>query len=148
MVTIESKTELEQLREFILQKDFLSALYIVDELEEMSRDDKIGKIESFVDVALVHLIKKFVENRMTASWLASINNSVERINKVNNRRPTQNSLLDKSQMREIVDSEFDLCVETAALQIFEGRMTKQEILNKVDRSAIVEDLVNLLAFKA
>jgi len=49
--------ELIKLRETIEKQDFVTALQIVDELEEMSVEDKLNKIFSYMVVLLLHLIK-------------------------------------------------------------------------------------------
>ena len=60
--------ELLTLRELLIKGDMSGALAIVDELEEMSRDDKINNIRSYAVVLLMHLIKQQAENRTTRSW--------------------------------------------------------------------------------
>ncbi|MFN7659919.1 MAG: DUF29 family protein, partial [Dolichospermum sp.] len=66
--------ELLTLRELLLKGDMTGALAIVDELEEMSRDDKINNIRSYAVILLIHLIKQKAENRTTKSWELSIRN--------------------------------------------------------------------------
>jgi len=39
--------ELETLRKLIEEQDYTSALTLIDEMDEMAKDDKITKIESF-----------------------------------------------------------------------------------------------------
>lgn len=60
--------ELLTLRELLIKGDMTGALAIVDELEEMSRDDKINNIRSYAVILLMHLIKQKAENRTTKSW--------------------------------------------------------------------------------
>jgi Mg/Co/Ni transporter MgtE len=57
--------ELIQLRESIEKHDFVAALQIVDQLEEMSVEDKLNKIFSYMIVLLLHLIKEDAEKRLT-----------------------------------------------------------------------------------
>ena len=61
--------ELTALRTHIQQKNYQAALLLVDELEEMSREDKLSKIYSYVVILLVHLIKQQAELRTTTSWI-------------------------------------------------------------------------------
>lgn len=49
--------ELQELREKIKQQDYQGALLLVNELEEMSVEDKLNKIYSYMVILLVHLIK-------------------------------------------------------------------------------------------
>ncbi len=51
--------ELDELREAIKSGDYSQALALIDELDEMSRDDKINKIGSYMRVLLIHLIKQY-----------------------------------------------------------------------------------------
>jgi hypothetical protein len=80
--------ELIQLRESIEKQDLVTALQIVDELEEMSVEDKLNKIFSYMIILLLHLIKEDAEKRLTKSWKLSTNNAVKQINRTNKRRKT------------------------------------------------------------
>src|SRR5262249_30147781 len=64
--------ELYELRAYIESGQYKEALLLLDEMEEMSRDDKINRISSFMEVLLVHLIKQAAEQRTTRSWDVSI----------------------------------------------------------------------------
>ncbi|MGV2828897.1 hypothetical protein [Myxosarcina sp. GI1(2024)] len=59
--------ELQELRARIETEDYQGALAIIDELEEMSKDDKLNKIYSYLVVLLIHLIKQNAEQRSTSS---------------------------------------------------------------------------------
>lgn len=50
--------ELLELRELVVSGNLKAALSLIDELEEMSKEDKINKIYSYCVVLLVHLIKQ------------------------------------------------------------------------------------------
>ena len=78
--------ELYELRGYVEQGKYSEALNLIGEMEEMSRDDKINKIESFFEILLLHLIKSQAENRSTRSWEVSIRNSVRSIIRSNRRR--------------------------------------------------------------
>ena len=71
--------ELLMLKDLLLKGDVPAALAVVEELEEMSRDDKISTIGSYAIILLLHLIKQQVENRSNASWEVSIRNSIRAI---------------------------------------------------------------------
>lgn len=53
-----------------------TAFLRVEELEEMSRDDKFANIRSYAVVLLYHLVKKQAQQRTTKSWEDSIHNCV------------------------------------------------------------------------
>ena len=78
--------ELDELRVFVQQGDYEAALALIDELEAMSRDDKLTKIEGYMQILLVHCIKQAAEQRTTRSWDVAIAEAARRIAKVNKRR--------------------------------------------------------------
>ncbi|GAB4302456.1 MAG: hypothetical protein Fur0025_43230 [Oscillatoriaceae cyanobacterium] len=57
--------EILTLKQLLLKGDIGGALSIVEELEEMSKDDIINNIGSYGIILLLHLIKQQVENRNT-----------------------------------------------------------------------------------
>ncbi len=75
--------ELLELRICLEQHRYDDALAIVSELEEMSKEDKINKIGSFVKILLIHIIKRHVEQRTTRLWDTSIANAVYEIRRTN-----------------------------------------------------------------
>ncbi|MFN6325399.1 MAG: DUF29 family protein, partial [Aphanizomenon sp.] len=75
--------ELMELRQSILEGRYDDALEIVDDLEEMSKQGTLRKIEAFLVRLVIHLIKNQIEQRLTNSWIASISDSVIQIAKLN-----------------------------------------------------------------
>ena len=69
--------ELFSLKELLLSGNVTDALVLVEELTEMSKDDKLNKIFSFGKILLLHLIKQAAEKRKTRSWDLSIANAVK-----------------------------------------------------------------------
>ena len=49
--------EILELKECLLTHQYERALAIVEELEQMGRQDKINNLESFLVILLIHLIK-------------------------------------------------------------------------------------------
>jgi hypothetical protein len=92
--------ELMELREHIEQGDYLGALTLIGEMEEMSREDKINKIGSFMEILILHLIKQHAEQRSTRSWDVSIKNSVENIIDINKRKKAGGYYLDPAELKE------------------------------------------------
>src|SRR5437870_4524575 len=64
--------ELAELRTLLAEGRIEEALLLVDELDEMSREDKINKISSYMRILLIHLIKQHGEQRSTRSWEVSV----------------------------------------------------------------------------
>ena len=89
--------ELIELRQSITSGDYVKALELVDELEAMSKEDKLDRIYSYAIILLLHLIKQSAEQRTTKSWDVSIENSADRINRINKRRKSGGYYARKSE---------------------------------------------------
>ena len=55
--------ELTALKEHIEAENYREALLLIDELEAMSKEDKLQKIRSYFTIMLVHFIKQAAEQR-------------------------------------------------------------------------------------
>lgn len=64
--------ELLDLRHYLEAGDYQAALQVLDELDEMSLKDTIYKIQSFMEILLIHIVKQHAEQRTTRSWDVSI----------------------------------------------------------------------------
>ncbi len=144
IVKIKNMEELILLRESIEKQDYVKALQIVNELEEMSVEDKLNKIYSYMVVLLLHLIKENAEKRLTKSWKFSINNSVKQINRTNKRRKSGEYYAKKEDLVDIINDAFDLALERAAIEAFGGAYNEREILNKIDVDEIKAKAMNLI----
>ncbi len=134
--------ELLELRQKLLNGDISAALAIVDELEEMSRDDKINNIQSFAVVLLKHLIKQQAEKRTTKSWDVSIQNSVSEIKERNKRRKSRGYYLPLEELRMAFDDAYIRAINSASLEVFEGKYEPSELANRVNRSEIIEQALS------
>lgn len=131
--------ELQELREKIEQQDYQGALLIVNDLEEMSVDDKLNRIYSYVVILLVHLIKQEAEQRTTSSWNRSIYNSVKYINKTNKRRRSGGYYANNEALQQIVDEAYEHALTEASFEAFEGKINPQELSEKVDSDKIKQE---------
>lgn len=138
--------ELIQLRESIEKHDFVTALQIVDQLEEMSVEDKLNKIFSYMVVLLLHLIKEDAEKRLTKSWKLSINNSIKQINRINKRRKSGGYYANKADLNEIIDDAFELALEGAAIEAFGGTYDEQELLELIKVAEIKDKAISVLDY--
>ena len=138
--------ELIELRESIKTGNYTKALQIVDELEEMSVEDKLNKIDSYMVILLLHLIKKNAQQKTTRSWELSINNSVRQINKINKRRKSGGYYAREDVLKEIMDDAFKPAFEGAAIEAFEGAYSAEELLSKIDVEQIKKTALSLLDF--
>ncbi|MFM9158308.1 MAG: DUF29 family protein, partial [Dolichospermum sp.] len=88
-----------------------AALSLIDELEEMSKEDKINKIYSYCVVLLVHLIKQQAEKRTTHSWYVSIRNAIDAIDRINKRRKSGGYYMDKQEIEEILPGAYNRALD-------------------------------------
>ncbi len=136
--------ELFTLKELLLSGNITDALVLVEELTEMSKDDKLNKIFSFGKILLLHLIKQAVEKRQTRSWELSIANAVKEIQRTNKRRKTKGTYLTKEELRETLEDAYELGVKAAAKEAFEGKYEAEELAEMVDKTAIIDEAMNLI----
>jgi len=131
--------ELSVLRQYIEQGRYGDALLFIDELEEMSKEDKLNKIFSYALILLIHLIKKHAEQRSTRSWDFSIAHAVLQIRRTNLRRKSGGFYAGSGELQEILAEAFDLALKKAALEIFEGGLDETELAGKLDKAAIIKE---------
>jgi hypothetical protein len=113
-------------------------------MEEMSRDDKINKIESFLQILLLHLIKQHAEERTTRSWEVSIHNAVDGIRRVNKRRKAGGYYLSKNELKESIDEIYPASLRQASLEAFAGRYNDAELTAKIDEPEIKAQALKLV----
>lgn len=136
--------ELQELREKIEQQDYQGALLIVNELEEMSVDDKLNKIYSYAVILLVHIIKQEAENRTTSSWNRAIYNLIKYINKTNKRRRSGGYYASDEVLKEIIDEAYDHALSEASFEAFEGKFSSKELATKVNPEQIKQKALALI----
>ena len=111
----------------------------------MSKDDKLNKIYSFAKILLLHLIKQRAENRTTRSWNLSIKNSVREIQRTNQRRKAKGSYCEPSELRETIADAYDIALDLAAAEAFEGRYEAEKLGAMVDRDRIIQEAIDLVS---
>ncbi|MGK7897976.1 MAG: DUF29 family protein [Xenococcus sp. (in: cyanobacteria)] len=136
--------ELLELRKNIKSGNYKKALEIVDELEAISKEDKLEKIYSYTIILLLHLIKQEAEKRTTKSWEVSIKNSIERINRTNKRRKSGGYYAKTEDLKEIIDAAAASALRNASLEVFEGEYSEQEILEMIDLNLIKNRALEIL----
>ena len=130
--------ELDELRQAIEAGDYDQALAILDELDAMSRDDKITKVMSYMRVLLVHLIKQVVEQRSTRSWEDSIAESLDRIVMLNKRRKAGGYYLDETTLVDALAETYPSALRRAAREAFEGMHTVEQLVAMVERETLLK----------
>jgi hypothetical protein len=136
--------ELLLLRQLIEGKQYDQALEIVNELEEMSREDKLNKIYSYAVILLLHLIKQEAEKRSTRSWEFSIYNASKEIKRVNKRRKSGGYYANEEELKEILTDAFDTAIKKAALEALEGIYTDNELKEKIEEEQIKSKALSLI----
>ena len=137
--------ELLELKGFLLSGNITDALLLVEEMTEMSKDDKLNKIFSFSIVLLLHLIKQKAEKRSTRSWEISIFNAVKQIQRSNKRRKANGTYLSQVEIRETLEDAYESALKQAALEAFEGRYETEAIANMVDRDQVIQEAIALVS---
>ncbi len=137
--------ELLTLKERLLRGDISGALIIVEELEEMSKDDKINNIRSYAIILLIHLIKKQAENRTTRSWDVSIRNSAREIQEKNKRRKSGGYYLTVTELEEILEVAYPMAIDRASLEVAEGIYETTTLESMVDKDAILTQALALIS---
>lgn len=130
--------ELDTLRQAVLTGDYAEALALIDEMDEMSRDDKISKIESYMRVLLVHLIKQAAEKRSTRSWDLSVREALASIVSTNKRRKSGGRYLDDETLRESLGEVWLRALDRATMEAFEGIYTADQLAAMINRKALLE----------
>lgn len=128
--------ELIILRKLVEEHDYAGALTLIDELEEMAMDDKLNKLESYVEVMLIHLIKQRVEKRILPLSELAISTSLFKIHLVDRRRKTGGRYLTDGQIREAINDAYWIALRIAA---DEGIHSPGQLAAMLDPNQIKQD---------
>ena len=136
--------ELLELKTLLTHGNIPDALILVEEMTEMSKDDKINKINSYAKILLLHLIKQQAEKRSTRSWELSIANSVDEIQKINRRRKAGGTYLSMEELREALGDSYRIALARAAAEAFEGRYASEELAQMIDYDRLMSNAFALI----
>ncbi len=134
------------LRQYIQEQRYDEALELVDELEAMSKEDKLNKIYSYAVILLLHLIKQAAEQRSTRSWEFSIYNATKEIKRTNKRRKSGGYYANEDELKEILNDAFDTAIKKAALEAFEGQYREDELILKIKPEEIKLQALSLINY--
>jgi len=121
------------------------ALAIIDELDAMSKKDIILKIESYLIVLLVHLIKNQVEGRLTNSWAASIRNSIRGIKKLNLQGNKTAFYIKEDEWEEMLEEAIEFAIGEASVEVEDGAYNPFQLEEMVDLTALTTTAKSFLA---
>ena len=133
-----------ELKELLHRGKVAEALVLVEELEEMSKSDKLNKIFSYGIILLLHLIKKVAENRTTKSWETSIFNAVKQIQRTNKRHKAKGTYLTEEELVETLQDAYESALKAAALEAFEGIYNSEELAEMVRQDDIMTMAMSLI----
>ena len=136
--------ELLMLKDLLLKGDVPAALVIVEELEEMSKQEIIDNIRSYAVILLLHLIKQQAEKRTTRSWEVSIRNSVREIKIKNKRRKAGGYYLSPEELLETLQEAYLNAIDEASLEVEEGRYLPEELEQIVNREDLLDRSMALI----
>jgi hypothetical protein len=131
--------ELRTLREYIQKGHYEDALLLIDDLEEMSREDKLNKIYSYAVLLIIHLIKRQAEQRTTRSWEVSIYEAANQIKRINKRHKAGGFHARREELHNIMEEAFDLALKRASLEAFEGQYIERDLAARIIKSAILDE---------
>ncbi|WP_413163783.1 DUF29 family protein [Capilliphycus salinus ALCB114379] len=136
--------EILQLKELLLKGDIQGSLAIVNELEEMSRDDIINNIRSYAVILLIHIIKQQAEHRTTRSWDVSIRNSILEIRAKNKRRKSGGVYLPPEELLNTLKEAYPQAINKASLEVEEGRFEPEQLEQLVGRDEMLNQAMQLI----
>jgi hypothetical protein len=136
--------ELAELRMLLAEGRIEEALLLVDELDEMSREDKINKISSYMRILLLHLIKQHAEQRSTRSWEVSLKEALRQIIRTNTRRKAGGVYLTQQELQTELADVYELALERAALEVSGGSYSAEALATRVPREQVLERALALI----
>jgi len=136
--------ELLELRQYIQHKQYDQALRLIGEMEEMTLEDKIHKIDNCATFLLLHLIKQHAEKRTTRSWDLHIYTTIRQIQLINKKYNTSGTYFDATELKTVLKETYLLALKYAAIEAFEGRYEDDELAQMVDQNLIIEQALNLI----
>ena len=134
--------EIIELKQSIINHDWEKSLAIIEELEEMGRQDKINNLQSFLVILLLHLIKVQVENRVSTSWRNSITNSLLEIQK-RNPLGKKSYYIKPNDWEENFQQAFPRALIKASQEAF-GGIDIEDLNNLIEREVLKEQTLELL----
>ncbi len=129
--------ELIELRQSILEGRYDDALEIIDDLEEMSKQAILRKIEAFLVRLFIHLIKNQIEKRLTNSWIASISDSVIQIAKLNVKSNQTSYYIKADEWQEYLEEALSMAIRPASAEIFQGTLKPSQITQRLNQEMLI-----------
>ncbi len=137
--------ELIDLKTSILEGRYTEALELVEELESMSKQAILAKIQSYLLILMIHLIKNKVEQRLTNSWASSIRNAIREIKKYNLKDNKSSYYLNDNEWQQLLEEEIiESAIADASDEVLNGKYSRAQLASMLDKTAIIETAVKFL----
>jgi len=136
--------ELEQLRQYLETGQLDAAFGLLDEMDEMSRDDKIHKMQSYMHILLIHLIKQAAEHRTTPSWDRTIRNALFWIPRINRRRKAGGWYIPADDLQEALADVYEHALDSAAAEALGRAHTAASLGILVDRESVLAQAYEMI----
>lgn len=129
--------ELIDLKQSIIEGRTDDALEIIDDLEGMSKEHILQKIESFLVGLLVRLIKNNVEQRLTNSWVASMRDSLIKIQRLNLKANKTSYYIKQADWGAYLDNAFEDAIYPASIEVLEGAYKPRKLRELVGKNEVL-----------
>jgi hypothetical protein len=136
--------ELLELKSYIHHQQYDKALLLINDMEEMAKEDKLHKIRSYAIILLIHLIKQDAESRSSRSWERSIKNAVGEIKYINKRRKSGGYYNTAEELQETLEDAYLPAMRYASEEAFGGLFDEDQLAEKVDKQEILEKAFQLI----
>ncbi len=136
--------ELIDLKTSILEGRYSDALFIVDELEGMSKQAILRNIKAFLKILLIHLIKNQVEQRLTGSWASSIRNAVLEIQDLNLKGNKTSYYINHDEWESFIESVLMVAIADVSEEVLNGIYNEFELAEIVDRDQLIQVTMTFL----
>ena len=118
---------------------------MLDEMEAMSREDKMNRVRSYLVVLLIHMIKESIEQRTTRSWQNSLRLALHQIEHHNKRRKAGGYYVPAEDMPQLVAEALETAIIAASTEVLGGTLSPEEVEERIDRGALVAQAMRSLA---
>lgn len=129
--------ELIDLRQSIIEGRTDNALEIIDDLESMSQEHILQKIESFLVGLLVHLIKNNVEQRLTNYCVASMRHSLLKIQRLNLKANQTSYYINQADWDVYLEDAFEDAIFEACIEVSEGAYKPRQLKEVVEKNEVL-----------
>jgi hypothetical protein len=97
-------------------------------------------------VLLIHLIKNQIEQRLTNSWAASIENAILEIKKLNMKENKKSYYINNDEWSEILTDALESAIRPATLEVMNGKFNRKQLSQLLNKEQLILTATELLEF--